>query len=39
MPITLPELPFGKTDLEPVITANTLDFHHGKQQTAKFFHQ
>jgi Fe-Mn family superoxide dismutase len=30
MPFTLPELPYKKEDLEPHISARTLDFHHGK---------
>lgn len=30
MAITLPELPFAKDALEPIISARTLDFHHGK---------
>ncbi len=30
MPFTLPDLPYGKDALEPHISANTLDFHHGK---------
>jgi Fe-Mn family superoxide dismutase len=30
MAILLPELPYGKDDLAPHISANTLDFHHGK---------
>lgn len=30
MSITLPELPYGKDALAPHISANTLDFHHGK---------
>lgn len=30
MAISLPELPYGK----PVISANTLDFHHGKHHKA-----
>ncbi len=30
MAISLPELPFKKDDLAPYISANTLDFHHGK---------
>ena len=34
MAITLPELPFAKDGLEPVISANTLDFHHGKHHNA-----
>lgn len=34
MAITLPELPYAKNALEPHITANTLDFHHGKHHNA-----
>lgn len=34
MSFTLPDLPFGKTDLEPHISAETLDFHHGKHHNA-----
>ena len=34
MAITLPELPFAKDALAPVISANTLDFHHGKHHKA-----
>jgi Fe-Mn family superoxide dismutase len=34
MAITLPELPYGKDALSPVISANTLDFHHGKHHKA-----
>jgi superoxide dismutase, Fe-Mn family len=30
MAISLPELPYGKDDLEPYISVNTLDFHYGK---------
>jgi Fe-Mn family superoxide dismutase len=30
----LPELPFAKDALAPVISANTLDFHHGKHHKA-----
>ncbi|HAV19989.1 MAG TPA: superoxide dismutase [Fe] [Firmicutes bacterium] len=30
MAITLPKLPFAKDALEPIISARTLDFHHGK---------
>ncbi len=30
MAFDLPALPFDKTALEPHISANTLDFHHGK---------
>lgn len=34
MAITLPDLPFEKNALEPYISANTLDFHHGKHHNA-----
>jgi len=34
MTFTLPELPYAKTALEPHISANTLDFHHGKHHNA-----
>jgi Fe-Mn family superoxide dismutase len=34
MTFTLPELPYAKDALEPHITANTLDFHHGKHNNA-----
>lgn len=30
MAITLPELPYAKDALMPYISANTLEFHHGK---------
>jgi len=30
----LPALPFGPTDLEPFLTAETLDYHHGKHHNA-----
>jgi Fe-Mn family superoxide dismutase len=30
MMINLPDLPYAKDALSPVITANTLDFHYGK---------
>lgn len=30
MTFTLPNLPYAKNALEPHISANTLDFHHGK---------
>jgi Fe-Mn family superoxide dismutase len=30
MTVTLPELPYGNRDLEPHISARTLEFHHGK---------
>ena len=31
---TLPELPFPEDALEPVISAKTLGFHHGKHHKA-----
>ncbi len=34
MAITLPSLPFDKNALEPHISANTLDLHHGKHHQA-----
>jgi Fe-Mn family superoxide dismutase len=34
MSIILPPLPFPKDALAPVISANTLDFHHGKHHQA-----
>lgn len=34
MPITLPNLPYDKKALEPHISAETLDFHHGKHHNA-----
>lgn len=34
MAITLPELPYAKEALAPYISANTLDFHHGKHHKA-----
>lgn len=34
MSFTLPELPFEKTALEPYISAETFDFHHGKHHAA-----
>jgi len=34
MAILLPELPYAKDALAPVISANTLDFHHGKHHKA-----
>jgi Fe-Mn family superoxide dismutase len=33
-PVELPALPFVETALEPVISANTLSFHHGKHHKA-----
>jgi superoxide dismutase, Fe-Mn family len=32
--ITLPELPYAQDALAPVISANTLEFHHGKHHKA-----
>ena len=34
MPFTLPALPYDKKALEPHISAETLDFHHGKHHNA-----
>jgi Fe-Mn family superoxide dismutase len=34
MAFTLPELPFAKNALEPFISAQTFDFHHGKHHQA-----
>jgi len=34
MSIELPQLPYPKNALEPHISANTLDFHHGKHHQA-----
>lgn len=34
MAITLPELPFGRDALSPVISGNTIDFHYGKHHRA-----
>ncbi len=34
MAFELPALPYAKSALEPHITANTLDFHHGKHHNA-----
>ena len=34
MTLELPELPFAKDALEPHMSANTLDFHHGKHHNA-----
>ena len=34
MPISLPELPFAPDALAPVISARTLEFHHGKHHRA-----
>lgn len=34
MALTLPPLPYSKDALAPVISANTLEFHHGKHHQA-----
>src|SRR5258708_13776234 len=34
MPLSLPPLPYDKTALAPHISAETLDFHHGKHHQA-----
>lgn len=34
MKLELPELPFAKDELDPHMSANTLDFHHGKHHNA-----
>ena len=34
MPFTLPELPYAKDALAPHISAETLEFHHGKHHNA-----
>ena len=34
MAFELPALPYAKNALEPYITTNTLDFHHGKHHNA-----
>jgi len=34
MPFQLPELPFAKDSLAPVMSAETLEFHHGKHHKA-----
>jgi superoxide dismutase, Fe-Mn family len=34
MPFTLPELPYAKDALAPVISAETLEYHHGKHHKA-----
>lgn len=34
MAIVLPKLPYGMDALEPVISARTLEFHHGKHHNA-----
>lgn len=34
MPFHLPTLPFERTSLEPLMSAETLDYHHGKHHQA-----
>ena len=34
MPFQLPELPFAKDALAPHMSAETLEFHHGKHHKA-----
>lgn len=34
MPYTLPELPYSRDALEPFMSAETLEFHHGKHHKA-----
>lgn len=34
MAVTLPELPYGKNELEPYISSKTLEFHYGKHHQA-----
>ena len=34
MAITLPALPYDRTALEPHISGETLDIHHGKHHNA-----
>jgi Fe-Mn family superoxide dismutase len=34
MPFTLPELPYGRDALAPVLSRETLDFHYGKHHNA-----
>ena len=34
MPFQLPDLPFAKDALTPVMSAETLEFHHGKHHRA-----
>ncbi|MCH9754137.1 MAG: superoxide dismutase [Alphaproteobacteria bacterium] len=33
-PFSLPDLPYGKKDLEPHMTEETFDYHHGKHHNA-----
>jgi Fe-Mn family superoxide dismutase len=34
MPFQLPDLPFGRDALAPLMSAETLEFHHGKHHKA-----
>ena len=34
MPFTLPDLPYSRDALDPVMSAETLEFHHGKHHKA-----
>jgi Fe-Mn family superoxide dismutase len=34
MTLQLPELPFAKDSLEPHMSSDTLDYHHGKHHNA-----
>ncbi len=34
MPFTLPDLPYAKDALAPHMSAETLEFHHGKHHKA-----
>ena len=34
MPFSLPELPYAKSALEPHLSAETLEYHHGKHHAA-----
>lgn len=34
MPVTLPDLPYGKNELEPYISSKTIEFHYGKHHQA-----
>ena len=33
-PFTLPALPWADNALDPIISANTMSFHHGKHHKA-----
>lgn len=34
MKFTKPRLPYGRSDLEPIISATTIDYHYGKHEQA-----